>query len=205
MEIFKGDDDRAHGYLICRFDKCFLIDPAHSYDDIIEALGGRQLEGILLTHAHQDHVDLIGRFLVPIYVHASDAHLLFDDSKNGYHPQKHPYHRKDLDLRLMHGKTTLDLADQKVIVHPTPGHTKGGVTYQFQNRLFTGDTLFKESVGRHDLYSGSLPELKRSVLGLLLMPGDLKIHPGHDAPTSIRYEQKHNPFYLKWKKQIKPH
>lgn len=205
MDIFKGDDDRAHGYLICRFDKCYLIDPAHSYEEIMETLKGRTLEGILLTHAHSDHVDLIGRFLVPIHIHVNDAHLLFDDANNGYHPRRHPYHRKDLELVMIHGKTSLDLADQKVIVYPTPGHTKGSVTYLFQNRLFTGDTLFKGSVGRHDLYSGSLPELKRSILELLTLSSDLKIYPGHDEATSVRHEQKSNPFYLKWVKQLNNH
>jgi glyoxylase-like metal-dependent hydrolase (beta-lactamase superfamily II) len=83
----------------------------------------------------------------------------------------------------------------------TPGHTKGGLSFLYEGKLFTGDTLFKESVGRHDLYSGNLTELRRSVLKLLSLPSQLKIYPGHDDVTTIRYEQKNNPFYVKWIKQ----
>ncbi len=52
------------------------------------ALSGRTLIGILITHAHNDHVELIGEFDVPIYIHLDDAHLLFEDQYNGYAPKR---------------------------------------------------------------------------------------------------------------------
>jgi hydroxyacylglutathione hydrolase len=202
MDIFKGDDDHAHVYLICRFDKCYLIDPSHSKDEIENALSGRTLSGILLTHAHSDHTSLIGMFPVPVHIHKEDAHLLFDDRHNGYQGSHRPYARKDLDLVLIDDGDTLPLADQSVSVLWTPGHTRGSVTYLYQNRLFTGDTLFRESVGRHDLYSGSLPDLKKSVLKLLGLPSSMTIHPGHDDKSDVRHERVANPFFQKWDKQL---
>jgi glyoxylase-like metal-dependent hydrolase (beta-lactamase superfamily II) len=201
MIQFKGNDDLSHVYLICRFDTCVLIDPSHDYESIMHALENRTLSAILLTHAHQDHVDLIGHFDVPIYMHQDDAHLLFEDQYNGYAPKTHSYKRKQLDLRYVKQGDSIPLADHVIEVYHTPGHTKGGLSFLYEQKLFTGDTLFKESVGRHDLYSGNLPELRKSVLTLLSLPTAIKIYPGHDDASTIRYEQKNNPYYVKWMKQ----
>jgi len=201
MKQFRETKDYAHSYLICRFDTCFLIDPSHDLEGIKEAIGAKTLAGILLTHAHSDHIDLIGEFDVPIYMHLEDAHLLFEDAYNGYHPQKHPYKRKMLDLKYIKHLEKIPFADQVIEVIHTPGHTKGSVCYLYDDKLFTGDTLFKESVGRHDLYSGNLPELRKSILHLCSLPAKVKIYPGHDQASTIRDELKKNPFYLKWHKQ----
>ncbi|MDX9691570.1 MAG: MBL fold metallo-hydrolase [Acholeplasmataceae bacterium] len=201
MKTFKGNDDIAHTYLICRFGVCFLVDPVGKLDDIKKEIGENRLEAIILTHAHNDHVDLIGEFDAPIYVHKDDAHLLFEDKYNGYHPKNHPYKKKDLKLVLVDHQYKIPFADSFILVIHTPGHTKGSVAYLYQDKLFTGDTLFKDSVGRHDLYSGNLSELKKSVIDLLSLSANIKIYPGHDEQTTVRQEQKANPFYLKWIKQ----
>jgi glyoxylase-like metal-dependent hydrolase (beta-lactamase superfamily II) len=201
MNTFKGNEDIAHSYLVCRFGVCFLVDPAQKVDDIKKELADQKLAAILITHAHNDHIDLIGEFDAPIYIHKEDAHLLFEDKYNGYHPKSHPYKKKDINLILVEHGTRIPFADHFIEVIHTPGHTKGSVSYLYQDKLFTGDTLFKESVGRHDLYSGNLSDLKKSILQLMKLSAHIKIYPGHDEMTSIRYEQKTNPFYLKWSKQ----
>lgn len=203
MRQFKEKDGFAHSYLLCRFDVCVIIDPSHSYEEIMYALDGRTLIGILLTHAHSDHVDLIHMFDVPIYMHQDDAHLLFEDHYNGYHPKQHPYKRKDLNFKFVKDQDRIPFADQTIDVFHTPGHTKGSLCFYYDKKIFTGDTLFKLSVGRHDLYSGNLPELRRSIIKLCHLPGDTKIYPGHDEGSTIRFEAKNNPFYVKWSKQIK--
>jgi hydroxyacylglutathione hydrolase len=203
MYQFKEINDFAHSYLICRFDSCMIIDPSHDYESIIEKLNGRTLIGVLVTHAHDDHIDLIGEFNCPIYLHLEDAHLLFEDQHNGYHPKNHPYKKKNLELKYVKNLEQIPLADQYVTVYHTPGHTKGSVCYLFDDKLFTGDTLFKESVGRHDLYSGNLVELRKSIMYLLELSSNIKIYPGHDESSTIRHELKNNQFYLKWAKQLK--
>ena len=95
----------------------------------------------------------------------------------------------------------IPFADQVIEVIHTPGHTKGSCSFIYQDQLYTGDTLFKDSVGRHDLYSGNLVDLRRSILKLCECDANLKVYPGHDEPTTIRYEKKNNPYYLKWIKQ----
>ena len=203
MKTFKQTENYAHTYLLCRFDVCYLIDPSHDLEAIMEALEGYKLEGILLTHAHMDHIDLIHMFDVPIFLHLEDAHLLFEDKYNGYHPSKHPYQRKNLELKYVEDGMKIPFADGFIEVIYTPGHTKGSVCYLYEQKLFTGDTLFKDSVGRHDLYSGNLVDLRRSIFRLMELPSLIKVYPGHDETTTIRYEQKHNPYYVKWSKQKK--
>ncbi len=203
FKIIKERNDYAHCYVLCRFDCCVVIDPSHDYETITESIDNRRLTGILLTHAHADHVDLIGEFNAPIYMHEKDAHLLFEDNYNGYEPKTHPYKRKELDFRFVNDGDKIPLADQFIEVIFTPGHTAGSLSFLYQTRLFSGDTLFKEDVGRHDLYSGSLSEIRRSVIKLCELPGNTKVYPGHDDFTIIRDEQKKNLYYKKWAKQLK--
>jgi len=203
MYQFKETKEYAHSYLICRFDNCMIIDPSHDYEAILEKLNGRTLTGILLTHAHMDHIDLIGEFSCPIFMHLEDAHLLFEDQHNGYYPKQHPYKKKNLTIKYLNHLDCIPLADEQIKVYHTPGHTKGSLCFLYDDKLFTGDTLFKESVGRHDLYSGNLVDLRKSILTLLDLSSNIKIYPGHDEPSTIRNETKNNPFYLKWAKQAK--
>ncbi|MFP4187711.1 MAG: MBL fold metallo-hydrolase [Acholeplasmataceae bacterium] len=203
MKVFRGNDENAHAYLVCRFDQCYVIDPASHYAEISDALGSRKLMGVLLTHAHSDHVDDIERFNVPIYIHMSDAALLFMDEANGYHPRKHPYQRRNLTIRSLMDCMRLPLGNGYIEVMHTPGHTKGSCSFLHRDEIYTGDTLFFEAVGRHDLYSGNLSELKRSVLRIMELPAQTRICPGHDRMSSIRHEQRNNPFYGKWKKQLR--
>ncbi len=198
-----GNEEQSNSFVICRFDSCMIIDPSHDLNKIDDIIEHRKVLGILITHAHNDHVDLIHHYDVPIYIHKDDAHLLFEDAYNGYAPNKHPYKRKELDIKLIEDGQKIPLADQFVEVIHTPGHTKGSVSFLYLNHLFTGDTLFKESVGRHDLYSGNLPELKQSILKMMSLNNEIKIYPGHDELTTMRYEKKNNPFYIKWAKQFK--
>lgn len=201
---FKGTDDFSHVYLICRFGHCLLIDPSHSYETILEKLSDQMLDGILITHAHSDHVHLIHHFNVPIYMSHQDASLLFDDKHNGYHEMKRPFLRKDLNIVIVKDQDEIKLSDKVVKVIETPGHTKGSLSFLFENYLFTGDTLFKNDIGRYDLYTGNLFDLKRSVMKLIdSFHNNTVIYPGHDDKSTIREEKRNHPFYIKWKKQGK--
>lgn len=202
---FKGNDEQSHTYLICRFGHCFLVDPSFDFQGITEKLGSQTLDFVLLTHAHSDHVGLIHKFNVPIYIHEIDAPLLFDDNNNGFDSKnKRLYKRKDLDIITIKDQKDIPFTDQKIMVYHTPGHTKGSLSYLYENYLFTGDTLFKDDIGRYDLYSGNLSDLKKSIVTLVeLSNQNAKVCPGHDELSILRNERKNNPFYLKWKKQGK--
>ena len=76
----------------------------------------------------------------------------------------------------------------------TPGHTEGGVTYRVDGALFTGDTLFKESAGRTDLYGGDYGKLKASLAKLAALEGDFAVYPGHGDATTLEYERQTNSY-----------
>lgn len=201
MKKVKSYDQLNQGYILCRFDECLLIDPPDNIEEIEEQLGEKTLKGILLTHAHYSHTQMIHYYKVPIYLHTQDAHLLFEDKYNGYYHKKRAYHRKDLELILIENQTKIPLADQVVTCYNTPGHTKGSMTYLYQNYLFTGDTLYENNVGRYDRYSGSLFDLKESIKKILeTFPSHIKICPGHGNLSSIKKELKNNPYYRKWRR-----
>jgi glyoxylase-like metal-dependent hydrolase (beta-lactamase superfamily II) len=79
-------------------------------------------------------------------------------------------------------------------VYHTPGHTKGSVCLRFSSNLFTGDTLFKGSIGRTDLYGGNAQEMKQSLRFIRSLNEDLTIYPGHDGITHLFDELKRNPY-----------
>lgn len=196
LYTFKGNDEISTTYLYCRYQHCVLIDPSHAYDEITKVLENKTLDAILLTHAHADHVHLIGAFPVPVYVHELDTELLFDGVHNGYGKQNLPYQKEHLNLKKMPSQIVLE--DIQIQCFHSPGHTKGSVSFLIEDKLFTGDTLFKEGIGREDLWGGNLNALKSSILKLIKLPLYTKVYPGHDEITSLRHEKSHNPYIKKW-------
>ncbi|MDL2292230.1 MBL fold metallo-hydrolase [Acholeplasma sp. OttesenSCG-928-E16] len=198
------DNMFSNTYILTRFNVCYIVDPSDDYETIIEKVGSKEILGILLTHAHFDHTMLINRFLVPIFLHREDANILFEDDWNGFNSYKinRPYLRKELDLRFIEDQDELPLGDYKIRVYHTPGHTRGSLSFLCNDILISGDTLFKNGVGRYDFYSGSLFDLKRSVVRLIdELDPRTNVFPGHGPSTTIRDEKKCNDYYLKWKKQ----
>ena len=92
----------------------------------------------------------------------------------------------------------LDLAGFSIRVLHTPGHTVGGVCYYFlkENALFSGDSLFCESIGRTDFPKGSMSDLIRTVKEkLLVLPEYVRVYPGHNEETTIEHERVYNPYF----------
>ncbi len=76
----------------------------------------------------------------------------------------------------------------------TPGHTEGGISYLADGCLFTGDTLFRQGIGRYDLPTGDFKQLKESINKLFSLDGDFKVYCGHGEDTSLGRERKNNPY-----------
>lgn len=181
--------------------ECLIIDPGDNAD----ALAGKIRENgytpvvILLTHAHFDHImgvdGLVDSFGIPVYVHEDDEEMLKKPDLNcGAMIGTSVSTKADHVLR---DGDELTLAGMKIRVIHTPGHTPGGVCFYFPEEevLFSGDTLFCDSVGRTDLPGGSAGTLIRSIRDRLMKLPDLTVvYTGHGEPTKIGYEKQNNPF-----------
>ena len=94
--------------------------------------------------------------------------------------------------------------DKEIKVIHTPGHTVGSVCYKIDNDLYTGDTLFKGTVGRWDFPTGKLDILRKTVVDLIdSQDEDTKIHPAHGESSTIKHEKETNYYYNEWKNIVK--
>ena len=101
--------------------------------------------------------------------------------------------RIDRDTRLNEGDV-LQLAGLTIRVLHTPGHTEGSVCLMVEDTLFSGDTLFMDSIGRTDFPGGSFPQIQKSLHRLMELPGNLQVLPGHGPASTIGHEALYNPF-----------
>ncbi len=186
--------------------EAICIDPGDQPDEILALARdmGVTIKYIANSHAHIDHVMGVAgvhnatgaRFLL----HQSDLDLLRNGWKGsaarfGLDVSQGP---PDPDAFVTDGDI-VEVAGLQLQTITTPGHTPGSVSYYTEGMLFSGDTLFRGSIGRTDLPGGSLEQEMDSICDrLLALPEDTIVLPGHMDETTIAFEQKHNPFVLEW-------
>lgn len=178
----------------------FVIDPAGDVDKIADVINenGYDLQYIILTHGHGDHIGAVSvlrnNFDAKLFIHQADAEMLNDHQLN-------LTHRMGEKIELMADSTftdgdVLQVGNLKLKLIHTPGHTMGSSCILVEKSLFSGDTLFLNSIGRTDLYGGDRKQIIKSIKNkLLILPKDVKVYPGHGSPTSINNELKKNPFF----------
>ena len=178
-----------------------LIDPGYYPERILATIAEHdvKLKMILLTHGHYDHITAASEIKThtnaPIYSHKEEKPMLEDPALNLSTRTKNKVSLSPDNL--LANENTLTLAGASLEIIHTPGHTPGCVCYYDKDNdvIFTGDTLFKESVGRTDFPGGSREILTKSIkTKLFTLPEDVKVYPGHGDSTSIKHEKTYNPF-----------
>lgn len=177
-----------------------LIDCSSIDDRIDEEIEkqGANLKYILLTHGHFDHIAGIrpNRFKnnPQIVMHKADLGWL--NNANQYLPMfgMPEITIPKVDVFVDDGDT-IQLGSLEIKVLHTPGHTQGGVCYLVDGNLFSGDTIFREAVGRCDLEGGNFNQIVESIEDkIFTLPPETVIHPGHGNITSVEWEKEHNRF-----------
>lgn len=181
--------------------ECLVIDPGAAAKELAERIrrDGYKPAAVFLTHGHFDHAgaaeELAEDFGIKIYAHEAEKETLSDSRKNvswmvgkdeSYHADEYVKDEQELDLAGFH-----------IRVFHTPGHTKGGCCYYlpYEEVLFSGDTLFAQSVGRTDFPGGSMSQIVRSIKEkLMVLPERTTVYPGHNDVTSIESERMYNPY-----------
>jgi glyoxylase-like metal-dependent hydrolase (beta-lactamase superfamily II) len=183
-------------------DRALMVDPGDEPQRLLAAVEelGVELDAILLTHTHFDHVGAVAPVAkatgAPVYCPELEVPVLADIMRFVPWPGIGPYESYDADETVAGGEH-LTLAGLEIDVVFTPGHSPGHVTYAIDDALFSGDVLFEGSVGRTDLPGGDWPTLARSIQGLLdAHPDDTKVYPGHMGLTTLGRERATNPFVL---------
>ena len=181
-----------------------VIDAGDDGDSIWQWIQQKQLQVkyILNTHGHFDHIQandsLRDKTGAPLAIHADDAELLLAPEKvcAGMYMQVNGCREPEI---LLHNGDVISFGPYQLRVIYTPGHSRGGCCfYEVAEKVcFTGDTLFRGSIGRTDLYGGDYALLLKSVRERLqLLADDTVIYPGHGPESVMAFERKNNP-YLK--------
>lgn len=191
-------------YFLFREDtrECVIVDPADEAERIQKYIESETLtpKAILLTHGHFDHIMAVEpirkRYDIPVYAAKAERETLTDAARNLSDQLGGAMLSVEADCWLEDGEE-MELLGQTVRCMLTPGHTVGGMCYYFPKAgiLFSGDTLFQESVGRTDFPGGSMSELIRSIREkIFVLPEAVQVYPGHGLMTSVKNEKMFNPF-----------
>lgn len=176
--------------------EAFIIDPGADYKEIKKPIDREGLKptAVIDTHGHGDHIIANGEFGLPVWIHRLDADFLGDPSKNLSDEFGLMFRTSPAKRLLEHGDV-LSLGKYKLEVIHTPGHTPGSICLKGKDVIFTGDTLFREGIGRTDFSYGSEKDIKRYIKERLFTLDDkYAVYPGHGPGTTIGHEKTTNPF-----------
>ncbi|MEE1106688.1 MBL fold metallo-hydrolase [Macrococcoides canis] len=190
-------------YILENEQEILIVDPGSEPERLIETIGNtdKKVSGVLLTHAHFDHIGAVdaicSHYQCALYMSQIEKYFLTDPLKNG----SEKFRQYGIEPVIVNQQPKyLDNGVQQIgtfsfEVRHTPGHSPGSLSFIFKNFAIVGDTLFKEGIGRTDLYQGDTSQLLSSIdRELFSLDEACIICPGHGPETTVGYEKVNNPY-----------
>lgn len=185
------DDDSGEGV---------VIDPGEDAEDILSKIDERgvDVKMLIATHCHFDHIAALAplkrRIDAELLIHEGDISFV-EDAKNAARRWGFEIEQPPMPDRYMNDGEEIKIGAHALRVLHTPGHSPGSVCLYEKGRVFAGDCLFLEGIGRTDFRMGSFETLSESIrTRLYTLPEDTMVYTGHGACTTIGNERRHNPF-----------
>ena len=196
IQTFEAGPLGANNYLLIDGEEAVLIDCSEVKPEELKELEGKTLKYILLTHGHFDHILGINGMKektgAEILVHQDDIPRM-EESASIMQTFGIVGVETPVADSFLHNGDTFKFGDTEIKVIHTPGHTEGCVCFLIGDKLFSGDTLFRDSVGRCDLPGGNYSKMSDSIKNILFKLDDnIVVYPGHGPETTIGYEKKYN-------------
>lgn len=171
IRIIKVGSLQTNCYILIKDGNCIIIDPGDQFYSIEHQIGDNKLMAILITHRHPDHIGALDKF------------------EKEYHVPV--YDRSNLEEK------QYDMYGFKYEVIYTPGHTSDSISFYFYeyNFMFSGDFIFKGTIGRTDMPTGSNEEMMNSIRKISEYSDRIRVYPGHGDMTNLGVEKDSNPFF----------
>lgn len=186
---------KTNCYILKENGYALIIDPGFHGQRIMKELQDVVPVGIVLTHGHADHIcavdALVEAYHIPVYMHPKDEELLLVKRRmpSGYKERfTSPY------IALEEGP--LQIGSFFLDVWEVPGHSAGSVLIGYKHILFTGDTLFKGTVGKVNTYNGDPVDMKETLKRIKSFDPSYVVYPGHGSSTTLEHELATNPYLI---------
>ncbi|MCT4595022.1 MAG: MBL fold metallo-hydrolase [Anaeromicrobium sp.] len=180
--------------------ECVIIDPAGSEENILNYIEENDFtpKYIILTHGHGDHIGAVEglreKFNLKVLIHKDDEYMLKNANHNLSALMSGPSIEFNSDEAFEDGQV-IKVGNLELLLIHSPGHTRGSSCILVENVLFTGDTLFANSIGRTDLEGGSFEDIIKSIKEkLIILDENVKVLPGHGPASTIGIEKATNPY-----------
>lgn len=196
--IYNDHDDLCSNtyVLVDEINQCIVIDPSKNNKNLVNFLVKNQydLKAVLLTHGHIDHFNGLEQILehknVNVYISFDEEKVIRDYFNNGSLYINGQPKSFNGPLTFISDKETISVINTEIVAFATPYHTIGSMVYYVKENetVFTGDSLFKRSIGRSDFPTGNSKQIKDSLSKILSLPKNTKVYPGHGPFTTIEDE-----------------